>query len=102
VDAGGEDVEEEQGLERPQVAGLEQEAAELGVEVPVERLVARGEDGDAAPADGVLERLQQERLVACAVCSSAAAQGLRCVASRCVASERLEVDLLLALFSTAL
>ena len=61
--AGGEDVEEEQRLERLEVPGLEQEALELRVEVPLQRLIPRREDGNFVPPDGVLQRLDQQCLL---------------------------------------
>jgi hypothetical protein len=63
VEAGGEDVEEEQRLEGRKVPGLKQEPPELRVQVPLQGLVPGRQDGDVASAHGGLQRLQQQRLL---------------------------------------
>ena len=62
-DAGGENVGHEEGLEGVEVAGFEEEALELGVEVAFESVVFGGEDGDVVVADGFLELLEEEGLL---------------------------------------
>ena len=63
ADAVGDNVEHEKGLEGLQVTGLEQEALELGVEVALEGLISRSEDGDIVAAHGFLEGLEEEGLL---------------------------------------
>lgn len=59
-DSGGEDVGEQEGLEGDEIRRLKKEALEFGVEVAVEGLVGRGEDGEIVGADGVFEGGQEK------------------------------------------
>lgn len=58
TDAVGDNVEHEEGLEGLEVAGFEQEALEFGVQLALEGLIFRGEDGDVVVAHGLLEGLE--------------------------------------------
>lgn len=47
-------------LKRLQVAWLEQEALELGIEIPLQSFIFGSENGDAVLADSIFEWLQEE------------------------------------------
>jgi len=62
-DSRGENVGHEERLKGAEIAGLKEEALELGVEVAFEGLVSRREDGDVVVADGIFKLLEKKCFV---------------------------------------